>query len=156
LKFWKKLKLGLGGFQSPEVSSPAPSPPKVNCQIHICDFQCLAKDIEGQFKICSLFMVYNHIWLNLHDHHFFDIFLLRISILATKKIPNKKNTGHKWHNRAKLTIVHIKYCSTFWKGLAVGCPIILFLFLKFTSAVFFIKNLSIFHNKYRQLLWQVF
>jgi hypothetical protein len=46
-----------------------------NCQIHICDFHCGAKHIEGWLNICSLFLVYSQSLLNLlhlpmNDHHF--------------------------------------------------------------------------------------
>jgi hypothetical protein len=58
-----------------------------NCQIHICGFPCVAKDIEGRLKICTLFLFNSQIWLNLsrHDRHFFQISQLMISTLAKNR-----------------------------------------------------------------------
>jgi len=44
-----------------------------NQHIHIFNFYCVAKNIEGWLKICTLFLVYSQIWLNLprDDCHFF-------------------------------------------------------------------------------------
>ncbi len=59
----------LWGFQLPEVRKEKSK----NCQIHICGFHCVAKHIIRWLKICTLFLVYSQIWLNLHtdDCHFF-------------------------------------------------------------------------------------
>ncbi len=42
----------------------------------ICDFHCVAKDIEGWLKICSLILIYSQIWLNppRDNRHFFYFF----------------------------------------------------------------------------------
>jgi hypothetical protein len=50
------------GFQLPEVRKEKSK----NCQIHICGFHCVAKHIIRWLKICSLFLVYSQIWLNLY------------------------------------------------------------------------------------------
>jgi hypothetical protein len=58
-----------GGFQSPKVRKFRKKE-RNNCQIHILfSFHCVAK---GWFKICTLFLVYSQIWINLprDDHHF--------------------------------------------------------------------------------------
>jgi hypothetical protein len=59
----------LWGFQLPEVRKEK----NKNCQIHICGFHCVAKHIIRWLNICTLFLVYSQIWLNLHtdDCHFF-------------------------------------------------------------------------------------
>jgi hypothetical protein len=58
-----------GGFQSPEVRKFRNKKGN-NFQIHILfSFHCVAK---GWFKICTSFLVYSQIWINLprDDHHF--------------------------------------------------------------------------------------
>jgi hypothetical protein len=49
-----------------------PQKNNLNHQIYILDFHCVAKNIEGYFKICTLSLVYSRIWLNLakDDRHF--------------------------------------------------------------------------------------
>jgi hypothetical protein len=44
-----------------------------NQHIHMFNFYCVAKNIEGWLKICTLFLAYSQIWLNLprDDCHFF-------------------------------------------------------------------------------------
>ncbi len=59
----------------------------VNHQIHT--FRCyhVAKNIKGWLNICTLFLIYRQICLNLHrdDHHLFYIFLWMIATLGTNK-----------------------------------------------------------------------
>ncbi len=43
-----------------------------NSQIHIFGFHFVAKHIEGWLNMCTLFLAYNQVWLNLptHNRHF--------------------------------------------------------------------------------------
>jgi hypothetical protein len=58
-----------------------------NSQIGICGFHCVAKNIEGWLKICSLFVVYSQDLLNLPkgDRHFLLLFKWMIATLATNR-----------------------------------------------------------------------
>jgi hypothetical protein len=50
-------------------------------------FYHVAKNIKGWLNICTLFLIYSKIWLNLHrdDHHLFYIFIWMIATLGTNK-----------------------------------------------------------------------
>jgi hypothetical protein len=75
---WNKKfkKTYFGGFQWPKVRGGGEKTKGRNCQMFICDFHCVAKDIEGWLKICSLILIYSQIWLNppRDNRHFFYIF----------------------------------------------------------------------------------
>jgi hypothetical protein len=61
-KFCQKLKLlnlKIEGFQSPEGRKQ-----KINKKKSLF-FSYVAINIEAQLKICTLYLVYNQIWLNL-------------------------------------------------------------------------------------------
>ncbi len=58
-------------------------------QIFIVGFQCVAKNIKKSLKMCTLYLNYSQIWLNLlrDDRHFFYTFLWMLVTLA----PNKRS-----------------------------------------------------------------
>jgi hypothetical protein len=58
------------------------------------NLHCVAENIKGWLKICTLFLFYNLIWLNLpkDNGHFFYIFLWMMATLAT----NKKFLKRRW------------------------------------------------------------
>jgi len=56
-------------------------------QIFIMGFQCVAKNIKESLKMCTLYLNYSQIWLNLlrDDRHFFYTFLRMLVTLALNK-----------------------------------------------------------------------
>ncbi len=56
-------------------------------------FSLCSQKIEGWLNICTSFMIYSHIWLNLpyNDCHFFYIFLWMITTFAINKSSQKKH-----------------------------------------------------------------
>ncbi len=79
-------------FQLPEVRNSNNNNNNNNhCQISAFGFHCVAKNIEGWIEICTSYLIYSQIWLNLpHDHHIFYTFLSRGSpFWLHKKIPFK-------------------------------------------------------------------
>jgi len=63
----------------------------------MCGCHCVAKNMEGWLKICTLFLIYNQIWLNLprDNCHLSYIFQWMIATFSFDKkfIKKKKNTS---------------------------------------------------------------